>query len=125
MRSVGNTLAVVLGTALIAVSGVLNAAGGGEIVKADPSKHFHPEGKLPSEYTVELQNARPTRWRAGPQRPAHPQKIALEVGLSPAFLNNQAYVACRQYGLHQQSRLARRAKPVPDCADGPPAGSDG
>ena len=32
------------------------AAGGGEIVKADPNKHFDPKGKLPSEFTIELQN---------------------------------------------------------------------
>ena len=31
------------------------AAGGGEIVKSDPTKHFDPKGKLPSEYTVEAQ----------------------------------------------------------------------
>ena len=31
------------------------AAGGGEIVKSDPAKHFDPKGKLPSEYTVEAQ----------------------------------------------------------------------
>jgi alkyl sulfatase BDS1-like metallo-beta-lactamase superfamily hydrolase len=33
------------------------AAGGGDIVKADPSKHFDAKGKPPSDYTVELQNA--------------------------------------------------------------------
>ena len=32
------------------------AAGGGKIVKADPNKHFDPKGKLPSEFTIELQN---------------------------------------------------------------------
>ena len=32
------------------------AAGGGKIVAADPSKHFDPKGKLPSEFTIELQN---------------------------------------------------------------------
>jgi alkyl sulfatase BDS1-like metallo-beta-lactamase superfamily hydrolase len=31
------------------------AAGGGAIVKADPSKHFDPKGKPPSKYTIELQ----------------------------------------------------------------------
>jgi alkyl sulfatase BDS1-like metallo-beta-lactamase superfamily hydrolase len=31
------------------------AAGGGEIVASDPTKHFDPKGKLPSEYTVEAQ----------------------------------------------------------------------
>ena len=32
------------------------AGGGGKIVAADPSKHFDPKGKLPSEFTLELQN---------------------------------------------------------------------
>ncbi|MGH8070874.1 MAG: alkyl/aryl-sulfatase [Candidatus Entotheonellia bacterium] len=36
------------------VSAVL-AAGGGTIVTVDPSKHFDPKGKPPSEYTIELQ----------------------------------------------------------------------
>ena len=31
------------------------AAGGGDIVTADPSKHFDPKGKMPSKYTIELQ----------------------------------------------------------------------
>lgn len=57
MQSLRTTLAVALSTALVAGSGVLSAAGGGEIVKADPSQHFHPKGKLPSQYTIELQNA--------------------------------------------------------------------
>lgn len=32
------------------------ASGGGAIITADPSKHFDAKGKLPSKYTVELQN---------------------------------------------------------------------
>ncbi len=32
------------------------AAGGGGVVTADPTKHFHPKGKMPSKFTVELQN---------------------------------------------------------------------
>ena len=32
------------------------AAGGGGIVKSDPSKHFDPKGKEPSKFTIELQN---------------------------------------------------------------------
>jgi len=32
------------------------AAGGGGVVKSDPTKHFDSKGKLPSEYTIELQN---------------------------------------------------------------------
>jgi alkyl sulfatase BDS1-like metallo-beta-lactamase superfamily hydrolase len=31
------------------------AAGGGEIVSSDPSKHFHPKGKFPSEFTIDAQ----------------------------------------------------------------------
>jgi hypothetical protein len=29
---------------------------GGEVITADPSKHFHPKGKMPSKFTIELQN---------------------------------------------------------------------
>jgi alkyl sulfatase BDS1-like metallo-beta-lactamase superfamily hydrolase len=32
------------------------AAGGGAIVTADPSKHFDEKGKMPSKFTIELQN---------------------------------------------------------------------
>lgn len=32
------------------------AAGGGDIIKTDPSKHFDSKGKQPSEFTIELQN---------------------------------------------------------------------
>jgi alkyl sulfatase BDS1-like metallo-beta-lactamase superfamily hydrolase len=32
------------------------AAGGGETVAADPTKHFDPKGKPPSQFTIELQN---------------------------------------------------------------------
>ena len=32
------------------------AAGGGGVVKADPSKHFDPKGKEPSKFTIEFQN---------------------------------------------------------------------
>lgn len=44
-------------TALSLAAGMSWAAGGGDIVKADPSKHFDAKGKPPSDYTVELQNA--------------------------------------------------------------------
>ena len=47
-----NLLMVIL--MCLAISGF--AAGGGEIVKADPGKHFHPKGKMPSQYTIALQN---------------------------------------------------------------------
>ncbi|RDH84760.1 MAG: hypothetical protein DIZ80_04645 [endosymbiont of Galathealinum brachiosum] len=30
------------------------AGGGGPIVKSDPSKHFHPKGKMPSKYTRQI-----------------------------------------------------------------------
>ncbi|MBW2670042.1 MAG: MBL fold metallo-hydrolase, partial [Deltaproteobacteria bacterium] len=32
------------------------AAGGGGVITTDPTKHFDPKGKLPSEFTIELQN---------------------------------------------------------------------
>jgi alkyl sulfatase BDS1-like metallo-beta-lactamase superfamily hydrolase len=32
------------------------AAGGGAVITADPSKHFDPKGKMPSKFTIELQN---------------------------------------------------------------------
>lgn len=38
------------------LSGSVFAAGGGDVVTADPSKHFDPKGKLPSKFTIELQN---------------------------------------------------------------------
>jgi len=34
------------------------AAGGGSIVTADPSKHFDPKGKMPSQYTIKLREMR-------------------------------------------------------------------
>jgi len=36
------------------------AAGGGEIVKSDPSKHFDPKGNPPSKYTIEQRNKNKT-----------------------------------------------------------------
>ena len=32
------------------------AAGGGGVVKSDPTKHFDPKGNLPTEFTIKLQN---------------------------------------------------------------------
>ena len=32
------------------------AAGGGDVITSDPSKHFDAKGKLPSKFTIELQN---------------------------------------------------------------------
>lgn len=38
------------------LSGSLFAAGGGgPIIKGDPNKHYHPKGKMPSKYTVAMQ----------------------------------------------------------------------
>jgi alkyl sulfatase BDS1-like metallo-beta-lactamase superfamily hydrolase len=37
------------------VSSAAFAAGGGEIVTSDPSKHYHPKGKFPSEFTIDAQ----------------------------------------------------------------------
>ncbi len=34
------------------------AAGGGGVVTADPTTHFHAKGKPPSQFTIDLQNAR-------------------------------------------------------------------
>ena len=45
-----------LSIAIIAMSTTCFAAGGGKIVSSDPSKHFDPKGKLPSEFTIEFQN---------------------------------------------------------------------
>lgn len=39
----------------MAVSGF--AAGGGKIVSADPTKHFDAKGKMPSKFTIELQDS--------------------------------------------------------------------
>lgn len=41
----------------LTVSGSVWAAGGGDIVKSDPTKHFHEKGKLPSKFTIEHQQA--------------------------------------------------------------------
>jgi alkyl sulfatase BDS1-like metallo-beta-lactamase superfamily hydrolase len=46
-------LAVVL---LVAASSFAFGAGGGGVVAADPTKHFDAKGKMPSKFTVELQN---------------------------------------------------------------------
>jgi alkyl sulfatase BDS1-like metallo-beta-lactamase superfamily hydrolase len=31
------------------------AAGGGDVIATDPTKHYHPKGKMPSAFTVDLQ----------------------------------------------------------------------
>ncbi len=43
--------------ASMTVSATVFAAGGGEIIKSDPTKHYHEKGKLPSKYTIEKQQA--------------------------------------------------------------------
>jgi alkyl sulfatase BDS1-like metallo-beta-lactamase superfamily hydrolase len=48
-------LSSLIGLALLADA---FASGGGSIVTADPTKHFDPKGKMPSEYTVQLREMR-------------------------------------------------------------------
>ncbi|MCP5206524.1 MAG: MBL fold metallo-hydrolase [Hahellaceae bacterium] len=48
-------LALVFSCAIGFTMGAL-ASGGGAIVTSDPSKHFDAKGKLPSKFTIELQN---------------------------------------------------------------------
>jgi alkyl sulfatase BDS1-like metallo-beta-lactamase superfamily hydrolase len=48
---------VCLSMVMLALTVTCFAAGGGKIVTFDPSKHFDPKGKLPSEYTVKFQDA--------------------------------------------------------------------
>jgi len=55
MRITINSWASLLGAACAFATGAVLAAGGGGVVTADPSMHFHPKGKLPSQYTIELQ----------------------------------------------------------------------
>lgn len=38
------------------MSSIAIASGGGKVVTADPTKHFDSKGKLPSTFTIELQN---------------------------------------------------------------------
>jgi alkyl sulfatase BDS1-like metallo-beta-lactamase superfamily hydrolase len=50
-------LSIALAFAFMAgFGGAVLASGGGAIITSDPSKHFDAKGKLPSKYTVELQN---------------------------------------------------------------------
>jgi hypothetical protein len=53
-----NTFTLALATALLgAISGASVAASGGGVVAnpgAAEGKHFHPKGKMPSKYTIEL-----------------------------------------------------------------------
>jgi alkyl sulfatase BDS1-like metallo-beta-lactamase superfamily hydrolase len=58
MKHVATVLAIVL----VATSGSPVAAAGGGGVRADPGamegKHFDPKGKMPSQFTIDLQNGR-------------------------------------------------------------------
>src|SRR3954447_23251515 len=50
-----------MASSLIVAAGLMMAGpalgvGGGDIVAADPIKHFDPKGKPPSKFTIELQN---------------------------------------------------------------------
>ncbi|MDC0336263.1 hypothetical protein OAN24_05155, partial [Pseudodesulfovibrio sp.] len=50
-------LIIVLGVIFFCgLNNMASAAGGGEVVSADPSKHFDPKGKAPSKLTIEIQN---------------------------------------------------------------------
>jgi len=51
-----NIKSITLLISMITIAGSCLAAGGGKIVAADPSKHFDAKGKMPSEFTIELQN---------------------------------------------------------------------
>ena len=42
---------------MLAITVTSFAAGGGAIVTGDPSRHFDPKGKMPSEYTITFQNS--------------------------------------------------------------------
>jgi alkyl sulfatase BDS1-like metallo-beta-lactamase superfamily hydrolase len=46
---------VIAMASLVFMVNALAAGGGGDIVKSDPTKHFDPKGKLPSGFTVEVQ----------------------------------------------------------------------
>ena len=56
MKSYPKSFTSLLVAASMLLSGNVFAAGGGEIVASDPSKHFDPKGKPPSKFTIELQN---------------------------------------------------------------------
>jgi len=47
-------LFVVAAVAAIGTAQLCAAAAGGEIVKADPSKHFDSKGNAPSKFTIDL-----------------------------------------------------------------------
>jgi alkyl sulfatase BDS1-like metallo-beta-lactamase superfamily hydrolase len=49
-------IAKTLSVVSICISTTVFAAGGGDVVTSDPTKHFDPKGKMPSEFTIEFQN---------------------------------------------------------------------
>lgn len=55
-RPIASLVTALLATASVAVAVPSQAAGGGGVVSADPSKHFDRKGKEPSKFTIELQN---------------------------------------------------------------------
>jgi alkyl sulfatase BDS1-like metallo-beta-lactamase superfamily hydrolase len=57
MKKIRNYIVWLLAIVLVGgVTGTVLAAGGGGVVTADPTKHFDSKGKMPSEFTIELQN---------------------------------------------------------------------
>lgn len=57
MKKIRNLIVLALAIALVSgVTGTALAAGGGGVVTADPTKHFDSKGKMPSKFTIELQN---------------------------------------------------------------------
>lgn len=57
MKKIINLIFGALAIVLVgSVTGTALAAGGGGVVTADPTKHFDSKGKMPSEFTIELQN---------------------------------------------------------------------
>jgi alkyl sulfatase BDS1-like metallo-beta-lactamase superfamily hydrolase len=57
MQMIRKTAARVVVAIAFALGSVIaaKAAGGGDVVATDPSKHFDPKGKMPSKFTIELQ----------------------------------------------------------------------
>ena len=55
-HSISKGLIVMTVTALTTVA-MAAGGGGGEIQYADPTQHFHPKGKPPSEHTLAVLNA--------------------------------------------------------------------
>jgi alkyl sulfatase BDS1-like metallo-beta-lactamase superfamily hydrolase len=56
MKTFASCKTNLVAAAFLVMSGSVMAAGGGDVVAADPTKHFDPKGKMPSKFTLELQN---------------------------------------------------------------------